>query len=55
MILYIFNLYIPAEQAGRQKTLDRMLASTPQISPLLISCVCIFIVIVWLWDVPVSI
>jgi hypothetical protein len=31
MILYIFNLYIPAEQAGRQKTLDRMLASIPQI------------------------
>jgi hypothetical protein len=31
MALYIFNLYIPREQAGRQKTLNRMVAGTPRI------------------------
>jgi hypothetical protein len=32
-----FRLYIPGQQAGKQKTLDRMVASIPEFSLLLIS------------------
>jgi hypothetical protein len=31
MVLYILTLYSPREQAGRQKTLDRMVASISRI------------------------
>jgi hypothetical protein len=31
MVLYIFNLYVPRWQAGRQKTLNQTLASIPRI------------------------
>jgi hypothetical protein len=36
MVLYIFNLYIPGQQAGRQTTLNRMVASIPRSSLILI-------------------
>jgi hypothetical protein len=35
-----FNLYIPRQQAGRQKTLDRMVASISRISSALILLSC---------------
>jgi hypothetical protein len=37
MVLFMFNLYIPGQQVGRQETLNRMVASIPRINPLLIS------------------
>jgi hypothetical protein len=37
MVLYIFNLYVPRQQAGRQKTLNRTVASISEFNLLLIS------------------